>query len=975
MVRDIISLFIDFVQNNWKAILISTIGLTLALTSVAQTTIVLESYRKSLFEEFLAPSYFPYQRSDFETNLYTHFDRANTESIQSTIQYAIDNTGELGQKAAANLEFSDFLEREIWHWSFRANLDLNVSGAPEGHDYSVYIDAVDNEVLQACQSFLIAGRLPQAPNEVILFTYEQWGFNPDMMLGVGLPLRNIAYPGNEPHSAMVIITGIVEFSKDRYNTPVNTDGVNFWNYFEWFLGNNLLLTTQPNLIDLATELYDNARFDFTIHGLINVKLSELDAYNLAGEIARLEQFQQQLDLEGSALGYISIQTKAPIIWKIELFEEQFAGTVNLTWLFSLPTLVATLFLAMFALNLLSRRKRRQIAIMKRRGATSRRIFGVLFGESLIITVCSVGLGTIIGWPFAQFILQTQDFLDFTGKPIPLILPPMLIQMVFGFGLIFGSLLHLRSMLWLSKSQISENLTPQSKVKPFWKKYYLDVILFSLGMLGILSLLLMMGIEPDLSMNALLVLFSSTILITVGGAMLVARFLPIFLRVFARWTWQREGGILAFGLRNLLHRSSHASRVTLLVSIVLAFSLAFITIPYNYDLNTKDTYIYHNLGADMLVTPSTSDFDLSFLTYLQTNLTGIASVSPIAQASAITSSGQSMAIFGLDVNTYVQTAFFREDFLNPDALSSLLRLDASTTLKALTRGDLFPDTPNLDTLISKIQSNTTLLVQEDNLKARNLCVGDQLSLLLEGPYNETISRNNTVQYDYDIVGAFKAWPLFIHSPVSEYDHDLNVVANLSMVLDYVKAGIFTQLSVHYLVRVQPDVSMLSIKDQIVNETGVSVACIADFLDVYLEHPQRSVLLTIINGTVLILIAVILFTILMFGVYQLMERGKEIGIERVLGMSFRQTSLLFVIEAFFLLLCGIVVGLILGSFTGQMFLMTTLMTQTYLFPVVIMQYPWDLFVVIAGLILLVGLLSSLIPAFLATRLKIGDILRGE
>ncbi|MFX0064825.1 MAG: hypothetical protein ACFFC7_21835 [Candidatus Hermodarchaeota archaeon] len=81
---------------------------------------------------------------------------------------------------------------------------------------------------------------------------------------------------------------------------------------------------------------------------------------------------------------------------------------------------------------------------------------------------------------------------------------------------------------------------------------------------------------------------------------------------------------------------------------------------------------------------------------------------------------------MDVNTYAQTAFFREDFLNQDVISSVLRLDMIGAFKALMHGDSFPDTPDLNSLLSRLQSNTTFLLQEDNLRSQNVNMGELIS---------------------------------------------------------------------------------------------------------------------------------------------------------------------------------------------------------------------------------------------------------
>ena len=122
---------------------------------------------------------------------------------------------------------------------------------------------------------------------------------------------------------------------------------------------------------------------------------------------------------------------------------------------------------------------------------------------------------------------------------------------------------------------------------------------------------------------------------------------------------------------------------------------------------------------------TLSLNQTLFNYLRNNLTGIASISPVAQISAPTSRVSLLNIFGVDINTFAQTAFFREDFLNSDALSSLARLNIPTATESILQGDLIPDNPGLTTLLALLRSNRTVLLQEDNLRGRKLNMNTQL----------------------------------------------------------------------------------------------------------------------------------------------------------------------------------------------------------------------------------------------------------
>ncbi|MFX0064575.1 MAG: FtsX-like permease family protein [Candidatus Hermodarchaeota archaeon] len=839
---------------------------------------------------------------------------------------------------------------------------------------------------------MTSGRLPQGPNETVLLINEEALEWQNLKLEDEVLISPLRYESETPQNTTAKITGLITYTyEDRWFTQTNPTRNTLWDYFDWSYG-TVFITNQDNFVDFLTVIYEDNSIPLQIRGQINIHLDQLDALNLGNEVTRLERFAQQLELDGNAFGYANVY--GGIIWKIQSFEFQFVATLLIMWLFSIPTIIATLFLANFSLSLLRGRKIRQVGILKTRGASSRQILVVLLGESIISIIISVGLGCILSFPFAYLAIQSDRFLYFAGGLLSFNSLMSIFQPAIFFGILFALLLNLRSIVRMARIDINESLLPQETRKPLWKKFYLDVILFGAGLLGVLIIVLLTNlasiIPPDpgvifiyllLSFIALFFGLPSPILITVGGAMLVARLLPVLIRKAARWTWKFEGRMVAFSFRNVLNRLAHASRAALLISIVIAFSMAFISIPYNADKYTMDRAYYHNLGADMTISVTagsnsngTLSLNHTLLHYLQNNLTGVASVSPVAQASGDASSG-SIKILGVDINTYAQTAFFRDDFLNQDMMSALLRLDLFGSFRALMQGDLFPDTPNLPSLLSRLQSNTTFLFQEDNLRSLNVNVGEQMSLLFLN-FNETTLLYDYERYDFDIAGTFKAWPLFVSYVISAgYFGELYMIGNLSTILDYANATLFKISAFNYLIRVNPGFSTSQIKDQILNETGFKADTIDEYMEGYLSSPTRNVQMTTINSSLLMLMIVSLFTILMFGFSQLMERGKEIGVERALGMSLRQTSLLFVIEAIIIVLFGTIVGIILGIMIAQVFLSILMTAQAYLYPPFVLSYPFDLFAGIAALILAVGIISSLIPAFLATRTKISDILRTE
>ncbi|MFX0093517.1 MAG: FtsX-like permease family protein, partial [Candidatus Hodarchaeota archaeon] len=731
MLPDSFSLFLSFLRNNWKSVLISAIGFTLALTAILQTTIIVDSYRSSLMEDFFLSTPFD-EYSDFKVNMEKIYLSRDIDRIPSEVPLTVNNFRGLGQRAAEKLGVDNLLEHEVWHLYIGGLIHFNNSNLFVSHPRYTIIDTMDEETLTACQSFLVSGRLPLETNEAVLLAEKEFILDHSYHIGGKITISSFN-TSSAPKD--VTISGIFEYPGSDQNETLPREGITFWDYFDWSYRGPVLLTNLDNFIHFSTTVFkDVFSLPLRIFGQIHIDPTQLDAFNLVEERLRLEQLQEQIGLECSTLGYVGFDVGETIISKIDLFESHVSGTITLMWLFSLPILTTTLFLATFSFGLLKQKKRLQIGILKTRGASVRQIILILLGESVITMFLGIGAGILASLPLARFTLQSVGFLDFSGEAPSLTFSLSYLPPVFVFGTLFAILLNLFPILQLTKQQVNESILPKNQDFPFWQKYYLDVIVFSIGLLGVISLfflqkLLRSNIIPGQASRFIYILtqfissffgIPSPILITVGGAMLITRFLPIIVTALARWSWRFEGGIIAFGFRNLSHRIPSVIRATALICIVIAFSIALLSIPYNNDKNTMDTTYYNYLGADMIITPSVEGYNQTSynktlfnlpLTFIPGRFKGVLSISPIIKAYAQTIAGDQVNILGVDINTYLQTAFFREDFLNQDVLSCLSRFDVTTALESLLQGDLFPDTPNLDILLSMLQSNKTIILHE------------------------------------------------------------------------------------------------------------------------------------------------------------------------------------------------------------------------------------------------------------------------
>jgi ABC-type antimicrobial peptide transport system permease subunit len=161
------------------------------------------------------------------------------------------------------------------------------------------------------------------------------------------------------------------------------------------------------------------------------------------------------------------------------------------------------------------------------------------------------------------------------------------------------------------------------------------------------------------------------------------------------------------------------------------------------------------------------------------------------------------------------------------------------------------------------------------------------------------------------------------------------------------------------------------EQITNLTSIVPSAPALAYKDYKTSFGRIFSLSILNSDLVICMMVSIVGIVMFAFFTYIERGKEIGVERALGMTRLQTAQSFLIEAGMILAFGILIGSITGMYFVEMFLQV--MQMGYTIPPSVVSYPINLLItMIVGILITAGI-GTVIPAYLASKKDISRILK--
>jgi ABC-type lipoprotein release transport system permease subunit len=429
----------------------------------------------------------------------------------------------------------------------------------------------------------------------------------------------------------------------------------------------------------------------------------------------------------------------------------------------------------------------------------------------------------------------------------------------------------------------------------------------------------------------------------GTIMVIARTFPFLMRELSNLFWKIEGGIVAFSIRNIVRHKQAANRAVLLITLALSFSILSSSLIFSLDETERLEYYYVE-GADLSIS-EVGYLNNTLLTLLQENVSYITSVSPAYLATYNFYGGyrtKGYTFLFVDPRTYAKTAIHEPEFKLSSSLSSLM---------------------------DQLTDNSSILLFKGNLKEdiSKPTIGEKLTL--------HFSRDTgfTTTYSFNIAGTFDYWPMMY--PRSYYDYSYNywIIGSLGLFEQMKKSDIFSEIISKYLIKIDSVKNVEKTIERVYNVTGIRPSSPAVEYKEYQTSFDRLFRLSILNSDLIVCIMISVVGVIMFAFFTYVERGKEIGVERALGMTRFQTAISFLVEAAMIITFGTIIGLITGMYFVTMFLQITQFGETI--PPTIVTYPIPLLVqMLIGIFIIAGI-GTIAPAYMATRKDISRILKVE
>jgi putative ABC transport system permease protein len=736
----------------------------------------------------------------------------------------------------------------------------------------------------------------------------------------------------------------------------------FW-FYEPSSFDEVLLTSQSAFVDqvvpvleepVATavwyQIYDGSRVrPATVNGLLE---------NVAIVEARVNVLLNNTTLDVSPVPALQSYGRSASVL-----------TLVLT-IFSLPVIGLVAYFISLIAGMVVRRGQSEIAIMRSRGISRRKIVNLYLLEGLLLGGLGLAGGLLLGRLMAQLMSRTHTFLDPTvlassgGESMAIVYTPTsLAYALVGVALTLAALLI--PALLVAQHSIVTLRWEQARalLAPVWQRYFLDLILLVPPFYGWYQLARQGAITVgsggnDPFSNPLLFLVPVLFCFSLG--LLFMRFFPLLMKLLARLAAWLPGTTLLLTLRQLARSTTQYAGPLLLLTLTVSLATFTASMAVTLDEHLWDQ-VYYQVGADLNLaelgestedttavtlpgqetTTETTSEDEPLWLFLPVGehleVSGVEAAARVGAYSATANIGgrqQAGQILGVDRVDFPGVAFFRPDFAYNESLGELMNRLAV--------------------------ASDGILVSSSFLTQQGLTVGDPLRLTVgaSGDYAEV---------SFTIVGSLGLFPTLYPQDGPFF------VANL----DHIHNALGGTYPYDVWLATDASVDSGTIVDG-VRDLGLVVVTARDARETIATEqmrPERQGLFGLLSVG---FIAAALLTVIGFLVYAVVSfqrRFIELGMLRAIGLSTRQMAAYLAGELAALILTGVALGAGLGVWASILFIPYFQVgnDKTALVPPFVVQVAWQQLGVILVIFGAMFVVAVVVLAILLSRMRVFEAVK--
>jgi putative ABC transport system permease protein len=871
---------------NRRNTVIIILGLGISLAIISEGLIFMYSYQYNAFIEFekeippkqLTINVDAIDVTNYQDNYFPFFNQVTSEAIE-------------------NAELNESILRFDWFGLRGAMLYVDSKSNPgQGQlvmDSNVY--SLPPDYFSVFEELLYNGTMPIKENDVIAVMSRQLVENSNLsrlgMFPVYVPVfeynKDIYYAvelGIPAAGFYVNVTGVILTEDfENYKGSIETDMSALDDYFS----DNFLVTRYTNIMSYVSSLEDPranpgyqpffCRFSFDF--------SLINAYNIEGEIAKLNRMGQELSREFAKYG-LDVLVYIDLIEELRDFRQEFTIFQLIGFFFIAPIIGMALTLTNYSTNLLKKRQKRQVSSMFQRGSSRKDVLVLLVTQVVEITIMSILVCIIIGYPFASLMLKSDGFLNFSGVSIFPAINMIIFYLIIGAAMIFSIIINARNIWDMANISTVEAYGTVKQKTPTWQKTYIDIFLLIIGIAFWLVVRLHLK-GPSAYSFAIGFGTTAPILLILGSILFASRLYPYFISILSNIGWKRTKlGILGLSAKRGLRRKNTIIRSLVLISITFTLLISSITTINSYTKFDREQ-AYYKLGADILIRNVKVKTDETKNRVL--DIEGVEAGTYMKYTSQITTFGAvvySYVAVGIDPDEYVKVATLEDYYLkNPK---------------------------DKQEFFSHLKNNLSVAMQIDQMEKIGLEKNDDFRLTIEKYPQSAINVSVNIASVYNLIPRF-----FVEYPDPDNPvHRFTIVGNynLTETIAYSKFSIGGDM----IVKVAPGYEINEVAEEIEYELGRKVYNVNSLMSASKGNLRNTILYGSLNTLFISSMVVIIAAISLLIFIQSIENDMEVNLLKTMGMSPRQLFSLFTIEAVALISFGSIVGLVVGLFSSRMFI---------------------------------------------------------
>lgn len=628
----------------------------------------------------------------------------------------------------------------------------------------------------------------------------------------------------------------------------------------------------------------------------------------------------------------------------------------------LPGVALAAYLAKFAAELFADTQRRELSLLRTRGATPLQISLIIAVASILLAIGGSALG--IGFGLVTLVVsagaQAASALNPLAPGFDWGMFANSIGIAFLAGLVLTFLAAFVPSFGAMRREITEERRMARRVEapPLWKRIYLDFILLAAAGVVLVVVQANGGFKPaaneaasvQLSFYIFLAPFFAwvgLVLLTLrlverglgaAGAQLAAGFKAIF------------GEIGEVAGKSVSRRAARVSAATAVIALTLSFGVSLALFQHTYR-SEKQLDAQYIVGADIRFTPALNTPQRAdFAAKLQ--IAGVTGVTGVVRDTQALVGSEKNTVYGIDAPSFRQVAYLPDSFFVDGA--------AQQTIDAMTnRTTNYAPGSAKQVLDALAATPNGVLISVEQAEKYNILVGDPVLLRL---YNRVTNQYTDVKTT--------AVGLFVYFPTSAQDSDFILnrdfmtqsSGNPSMGYFLLKtdgkpatiAGVTAALAGQYknVMPARIESTETVVKTESSSLTSLNLGGLGAMERFY-------TLLVTSVGLAIFLLAMI------------NERQREFGAMRALGANLGQLRRFLFTEAATIGGLSLVIGFAVG--VGLAYLLVTLLGVIFTIPAQGLAWPVAELVLLAVLVVAGMAVSAYVSARRLARMRVVEALR--